>query len=212
MQKEMFDLATRDSRRVQNRFHVVLSREIARAIFVLKKNHGVESSNQASIRLAKLYHVSAKSIRDIWNGKSWLAATSDLWDEEERPIRRAVGRPKGRKDDKPRVQRQTHAVVERDPERSYCLYRDIFGSKDDLSGKQPPSIENFVPLKGSSLPSLAPETTAAQFNPKPQEAWSVTSRAEQTAYQLPRFEILMQGIGFVSALRNSSGPYSIIST
>ena len=84
------------------RTRVVLTNEQAREIFQFKGKHGFASSHSASIFLASKYQVSSKAIRDIWKGRSWLDATFNLWEEEERPLRRSVGRPKGKRDSKPR--------------------------------------------------------------------------------------------------------------
>lgn len=35
-----------------------------------------------SMQLAKWYGVSAKTIRDIWNRRSWVKATKHLWETE----------------------------------------------------------------------------------------------------------------------------------
>jgi hypothetical protein len=35
-----------------------------------------------SAKLSKIYGVSAKTIRDIWNRKTWANATNHLWDQE----------------------------------------------------------------------------------------------------------------------------------
>ena len=68
----------------------------------MKNKHGCASLHSASIRLATQYKVSSKAIRDIWKGRSWLDSTFDLWDSVDRPPRRTIGRPKGKKDSKPR--------------------------------------------------------------------------------------------------------------
>lgn len=81
---------------------VVLSDEEAREIFKLQTTHGYPSLHAASVVYAKKYGVSPKAIRDIWTGRSWLEATFSLWNADERPERRTIGRPKGRKDSKPR--------------------------------------------------------------------------------------------------------------
>ena len=81
----------------------ILNRRYAREIFQLKLVHGCASLHGASIDLARKYGVSPKAIRDIWKGRSWLDATYDLWEDADRPQRKIMGRPKGRKDDKPRV-------------------------------------------------------------------------------------------------------------
>jgi hypothetical protein len=85
------------------RQRLVLSKQQAVEIFRLKSCHGFPTSHAASAHLAILYKVSSKSIRDIWNGRSWLNATFDMWDEGNRPNRRIVGRPKGKRDSRPRL-------------------------------------------------------------------------------------------------------------
>ena len=85
------------------RSRIVLTSSIAREIFQLKFTHGFASLHSASLRLAVKYGVSSKAIRDIWNGRSWLEATYDLWNVDDRPARRIIGRPKGKKDSKPRM-------------------------------------------------------------------------------------------------------------
>ena len=82
---------------------IVLTSQTAREIFELKNTHHYASLHSASLRLASKYGVSSKAIRDIWKGRSWLEATYDLWNVEDRPARRIIGRPKGKKDSKPRM-------------------------------------------------------------------------------------------------------------
>jgi len=86
-----------------SRSRMVLTDHQAREIFQLKATHGFSSSHAASIFLASKYNVSSKAIRDIWKGRSWLEATFNLWNVDDRPARRILGRPKGKKDSKPRA-------------------------------------------------------------------------------------------------------------
>ena len=52
--------------------------------------------------LAKSFGISEKTVRDIWNGKTWNEVTAIL-DSKRLPIlRKPVGRPKGSHDKKPR--------------------------------------------------------------------------------------------------------------
>ena len=81
---------------------IVLTDAQAREIFQLQTDHGYPSLHAASIEFSRRYKVSPKAIRDIWNGRSWLEATSSLWNPADRPPKRTIGRPKGRKDSKPR--------------------------------------------------------------------------------------------------------------
>ncbi len=80
----------------------ILSKQQAREIFGYKNGHGFESSHATSTFLSKKFKISSKAIRDIWTGRSWLDATFDMWNKDDRPTRKVVGRPKGRKDTKPR--------------------------------------------------------------------------------------------------------------
>jgi hypothetical protein len=89
---------------------MVLSEQQAREIFQLKNTHGFSSLHAASIFLANTHKVSPKAIRDIWKGRSWLDATFDLWDSSDRPPRKVLGRPKGRKDTKPRQSKSIKAA------------------------------------------------------------------------------------------------------
>jgi hypothetical protein len=68
------------------RQRVVLSAQKARQIFEFKRSYGSKSANASSIILGARFGVSAKTIRDIWSGRTWLDATSDLWGEEERRL------------------------------------------------------------------------------------------------------------------------------
>mmetsp|Transcript_24264 Transcript_24264/g.38130 ORF Transcript_24264/g.38130 Transcript_24264/m.38130 type:complete len:407 (-) Transcript_24264:582-1802(-) len=43
-----------------------------------------ESCTKVSNRLAAIYNVNAKTVRDIWNRRSWQAATRDMWTEDEK--------------------------------------------------------------------------------------------------------------------------------
>jgi hypothetical protein len=70
---------TRDSNgrgeKQEVRPRAVLSKEQAIEIFQCKNDLGNQSMTATSIALANKYNVSAKTIRDIWSGKSWFEAT-----------------------------------------------------------------------------------------------------------------------------------------
>ena len=72
-------------------------------IFRIKASLGNISIHSASALIAVQYGVSSKAIRDIWTGRSWLNVTYDLWTGDDRPERKTLGRPKGRKDSRPRL-------------------------------------------------------------------------------------------------------------
>ena len=132
----------------------ILNDLCAREIFKLKHMHGCASLHGASIPLARKYGVSSKAIRDIWNGRSWLHATSDLWEDGDRPQRRIIGRPKGRKDSTPRTRKgrgKTLAEVE-----SVSLPPIQYGS----------SYVNFDFLNSSSVGPLCPIHDSGRINLK----------------------------------------------
>ena len=83
-----------------------------------------------SITVSRIYGVSPKAVRDIWNKRTWRHATRTLWTEDDElqhaknvkvvddiaaqkaaakksPSLRSVGRPRGSKDSKPRKSRQS---------------------------------------------------------------------------------------------------------
>ena len=195
------------------RYRVILTKEAAREIFCQKNIHSNESPNQASIRLAVLYHVSSKSVRDIWNGRSWLGATYDLWREEERPLRRAVGRPKGRKDNKPRVRGRIPADnnINRLSPFNDGAISDINHSMDRL-----PIMKNLVPLQQRRFTDdvhIAPDEASSMiWNHNNQDLWSMASGSDRTTCVLPRFGILMHDMGFEPTLSNPFGPHSAIAS
>ena len=87
-----------------NRKRDILSPQQARDIFKAKADRvpSALTVHSLSTVLAERYQISSKAVRDIWTGRSWLHATFDLWEADDRPSRRRVGRPKGKKDSKPR--------------------------------------------------------------------------------------------------------------
>jgi hypothetical protein len=96
------DMDARPSEILGHSRRAILTKQQAREIFGYKNGQGSESSHATSTFLSKKFNISSKAIRDIWTGRSWLDATFDMWNIDDRPPRKVVGRPKGRKDTKPR--------------------------------------------------------------------------------------------------------------
>jgi hypothetical protein len=180
-----------------SRSRMILSRAAAREIFIARRNLGLESAHQASIRIAAKYHISSKAIRDIWKGRSWLDATFDLWNEEDRPARRVVGRPKGKKDSKPRAKRQAHTG--QDSNRSDYLYKssasrlsfteDACGYFDECRLQQfhaRRTSDPFHPSQSFSLGERIPNSTEASKG--------------RTTCVLPSFGSIVHDMGLVPAL------------
>ncbi len=82
----------------------ILTDDQARAIFKCKPS-SISNDRCKVALLAKMYGVSAKTVRDIWVGRTWYWATYSL--DLTKPIsterlQRKLGRPRGAKDSKPR--------------------------------------------------------------------------------------------------------------
>ena len=73
---------------------VLLNKKLAADIYEMKLSLTAPTSFDSCLRdskmkmrgksakLSKLYGVSAKTIRDIWNRKTWTNATNHLWDKD----------------------------------------------------------------------------------------------------------------------------------
>jgi hypothetical protein len=77
------DKTSEQSQRVSKQFksrpRTILSREQVLEIYEHKKSMGSASRTTApSADLARKYHVSSKTIRDIWNGRCWQETTLHL--------------------------------------------------------------------------------------------------------------------------------------
>mmetsp|Transcript_58674 Transcript_58674/g.155166 ORF Transcript_58674/g.155166 Transcript_58674/m.155166 type:complete len:163 (+) Transcript_58674:96-584(+) len=82
---------------------VVLTADDAAAIFQMRPSSDeVKSQNQSASAVARKYGVSPKTIRDIWQARTWSRATFHLDSSRPAPVKRRVGRPKGAKDLQPR--------------------------------------------------------------------------------------------------------------
>mmetsp|Transcript_66021 Transcript_66021/g.176901 ORF Transcript_66021/g.176901 Transcript_66021/m.176901 type:complete len:231 (+) Transcript_66021:159-851(+) len=72
----------------------VLSEQQVKDIFRLKNTHGHKNRHAASVVLGGQYHVSSKTIRDIWSGRCWMKTTAEFWSEEELSGRFSRGQPR----------------------------------------------------------------------------------------------------------------------
>ena len=93
-----------------------------------------------SQQLASRYGVSSKAIRDIWKGRSWLEATYDLWDVNDRPALRILGRPKGKKDSKPRIRANKNPAQSKTQSELMCLHN---------TAQTPMIPETFLAMKSN---------------------------------------------------------------
>ena len=94
-------------RELASRSRNILSREQAIEIFRLKSN--LRSIGLRTSLIAEQYGVSAKTIRDIWIGRTWYRDTYPLETSRSDALERftrKIGRPAGARDLKPRAKRQ----------------------------------------------------------------------------------------------------------
>jgi hypothetical protein len=145
-----------------DRARTVLTADQACEIFASKHHHGFVSLHMASVRLSLKYGVSAKAIRDIWTGRSWLRATHHLWDEKVRPEQKVIGRPKGRKDSKPRAKTAKALTVTEsfNLDTSDCALMIANNAAASHEG-----IINYMarPTETSPLPCIQPEPFNGRF-------------------------------------------------
>ena len=78
----------------------------AKACEIFAKKPG-ESGKESAALVGRMYNVSDKTIRDIWRGRTWAHATG-LGDGKRRP----VGRPKGSRDNRPRLPRTAALTID----------------------------------------------------------------------------------------------------
>ena len=83
----------------------ILTAKQGQEILKIKAHIGTESRHAVSILIVSQYGISSKAIRNIWKGRSWLNTTYDLWPNEDSPVRKIVGRPKGKKNSRVRNNR-----------------------------------------------------------------------------------------------------------
>ena len=71
----------------------------------MQKIFKIKGGLMSATQLGKLYEVSEKTIRDIWTGRTWVRETWRLDTSRSIPVKK-IGRPKGRKDNKPRKRKE----------------------------------------------------------------------------------------------------------
>ena len=85
----------------------VLTKQQAIDIFCLSTNCFPRGSRPTATSVAKAFGVSEKTIRDIWNGRTWCDETLPLDLSRQPKPRKKTGRPLGSKDSAPRRSRET---------------------------------------------------------------------------------------------------------
>lgn len=87
---------------------IVLNAQQAAEIFLLRPTMSTSDDinrnkfRKGSSELARAYGVSPKTIRDIWQSRTWSHATIHLGNGQASPLMKNVGRPKGSRDTQPR--------------------------------------------------------------------------------------------------------------
>mmetsp|Transcript_58673 Transcript_58673/g.155162 ORF Transcript_58673/g.155162 Transcript_58673/m.155162 type:complete len:214 (+) Transcript_58673:92-733(+) len=139
---------------------VVLTADDAAAIFQMRPSSDVvKSQNQSASAVARKYGVSSKTIRDIWQARSWSRATLHLDSSRPAPVKRRVGRPKGAKDLQPRQKFGYFARGLRNQKRREELASEMESQTRDCTKSKRRSRTSVV-----SLESLQPPTFAVLTN------------------------------------------------
>ena len=98
-------------------------------VLCIFKKKGASSTASA---VSRFYGVSEKTIRDIWNGRTWAKETWHL-DTSRILCIKLAGRPKGRKDSRPRKKRsdqhQATSVSDPDSQTSFSCTLPLASSK-----------------------------------------------------------------------------------
>ena len=85
----------------------VLTKEQAIDIFRLSASGYRTAPGTTATSVAKAFGVNEKTVRDIWNGRTWCDETLPLDSSRQPKPRKKTGRPMGRKDSAPRRPKQT---------------------------------------------------------------------------------------------------------
>jgi hypothetical protein len=123
----------------EHRHRAVLTQDQAIVIYTIRETtscFGYQSLKSAS--LAKQFNVSPKTIRDIWNRRTWANETRHLWTEDERPMIRT----KKQKSSLPSSP-ETHNSKAKNCDRGVPRQRipeTFFAHKPAATSAHPPSI------------------------------------------------------------------------
>jgi hypothetical protein len=194
-----------------HRPRLVLTELQARQIFQLKYSHGFPSSHSASSFFATQFKISSKAIRDIWKGRSWLKVTFDLWNTADRPIQKALGRPKGKKDSKPRKisdQRKATSVgatpavvqIELNDEAVPCPFAElkIIFDREELILKK--SIHALQQENMAHHHNLDPSIWSLQIQPHRDPAHSHETGNDGFKHHTPHPDSHQDSLAYISAL------------
>ena len=90
-----------------------MSRSCPRKRAKLTTNDAVkifQSSSMPAAKVANIFGVSAKAVRDIWRGRTWAKETWHM-SKTRLPPNTQIGRPRGSRDSKPRRTRLFHRLT-----------------------------------------------------------------------------------------------------
>eukprot|EP00960_Hanusia_phi_P043482 756069-Hanusia_phi.AAC.4 len=168
--------AESDKQRVRK---VVITEDIALEIFAKRKNSYILKQRCAhSSDVAAQHGVSPKSVRDVWDRRTWAKATMPLWTEVEvedyeKRNKRPPGRPLGKADTRPRKPR-SKKVTNPEDIRNKCKITSLkkkperrFREKNSRASWPLELISESSITTASFSSSNSPISESAESNPQP---------------------------------------------
>eukprot|EP00960_Hanusia_phi_P014338 422830-Hanusia_phi.AAC.1 len=148
----------------------VISEEIAIKIFAQRKPNS-NFKTAESCMVANEYGVSSKSVRDVWDRRTWVKATMPLWttaevEEYEKRNKRPPGRPVGATDSKPRKRRSERKKRDSVPAKRIKTQPKKPSAKTDDSSSSSSSSSTSCYLKSSSSSASSSESGPSSVDTK----------------------------------------------
>ncbi len=175
----------------------ILTKEHAQIIFKLKPSCSISEKGNVQA-LANTYGVSAKTVRDIWIGRTWYKVTYEL--DKGKPIAserllKKPGRPKGSKDFKPRSKK----MLQTEPESREHQYTQFTVHRPVLTAVS--SANNAIASLGrkkSENTELLLSNKSETLNSPPQESLAVDVCSRTNSPRQPHVD----GLGAVPEFKD----------
>eukprot|EP00292_Cryptomonas_paramecium_P022631 CAMPEP_0113698324 /NCGR_PEP_ID=MMETSP0038_2-20120614/22641_1 /TAXON_ID=2898 /ORGANISM="Cryptomonas paramecium" /LENGTH=197 /DNA_ID=CAMNT_0000621463 /DNA_START=46 /DNA_END=639 /DNA_ORIENTATION=- /assembly_acc=CAM_ASM_000170 len=116
----------------------ILTKEQAISIYLQRKSSGLRTS-----AVAAMFQVNPKTVRDIWNRRTWADETQHLWEDGEEPVMRSRRRMMkfGRSESEPGT-RPAYDCGNELRTRSCCSSTSTYSSLDSRDSSQLPAFQS----------------------------------------------------------------------